>query len=154
MNTSLRRSAGFTLIEIMIVVAIIAALDAMAISSYLVTRRNTRSVTFANDISKACNAFELYSIERGTYPPDTMPRIIPDGMQEFLPRMNWAEPTPIGGYWDWDNGQFGHVAGVSVYKPTCGDLQMVKIDELLDDGDLDTGVFQRRSQGYIYSIEF
>lgn len=148
-----QRSGGFTLIEIMIVVGIIAMLAAMAIGSFAVARRNSRNLAFVNDITKACNAFELYSIENGGYPADESPAIVPDGMAEYLPKMDWTAETPIGGQWDWDNGQFGHTAGVSVFRPNRSRSRMVEIDRLLDDGDLRTGLFRRRAQGYIYIIE-
>ena len=73
MNGSTKHRFGFTLIEIMVVVAIIGLLAGMAISSFMIARRNSRNVTFANDITKACNAFELYCIEKGVYPPDKWP---------------------------------------------------------------------------------
>lgn len=148
-----RRSA-FTLVEVMIVVAIIGILAAMALNSFIVARRNSRNVAFMNDISKASNAFELYAIENGSYPADKWPGVVPDGMAAYLPKMDWAEETPIGGQWDWDNGQFGFTAGVSVYKPGRSRAQMILVDGMLDDGDLGTGRFQERTDGYIYIIEF
>jgi len=154
MNGFRKRCAGFTLVEIMIVVGIIAILAAMAISSFAIARRNTRNVAFANDITKACNAFELYNLERGGYPADKWPGVIPGGMPEYLPKMDWTAQTPVGGYWDWDNAQFGFRAGVSVYQPGRTPSQMVEIDKLLDDGNLATGSFRSRAQGYIYIIEF
>lgn len=149
-----QRKPGFTLIEIMIVVGIIGLLAAMAINSLTRARRNAQNVAFANDITKACHAFQLYSIRHGHYPADQWPSVVPDGMAEYLPRMNWTAKTPVGGYWDWDYGQFGFKAGVSVYQPNRTPVQMAVIDQLLDDGDLQTGSFRRRDQGYIHIIEF
>ena len=37
--------------------------------------------------------------------------------------MEWTKPNTLGGQWDWDNGQFGFKAGVSVYRPTASSAQ-------------------------------
>jgi prepilin-type N-terminal cleavage/methylation domain-containing protein len=50
--------------------------------------------------------------------------------------------------------QFGFTAGISVYKPTVSAAQMQEIDKLIDDGNLGTGIFRSRSNGYIYIIQF
>ena len=74
-------------------------------------------------------------------------------MLEYLGRFPWTQPTSLGGQWDWDDGQFGFKAGVSVYQPAAPVSQMQKIDQLIDDGDLATGGFRARSGGYISVIE-
>ena len=67
--------------------------------------------------------------------------------------MHWVDKTPIGGQWDWDNGQFGSKAGVSVYMPPVTDEEMREVDALIDDGNLSTGSFQKRTGGFIYIME-
>ena len=71
-------------------------------------------------------------------------------------RLNWAETTSLGGYWDWDYNQlqFGCRAGISVYTPQWTDEQMREIDARIDDGNLSTGSFRKRSGGYIWAVEF
>jgi len=75
-------------------------------------------------------------------------------MAPYLAKMAWFERTPIGGQWDWDNGQFGFKAGVSVYQPDRTPQEMREIDAMIDDGDLATGGFRSRTDGYISIIEF
>ena len=151
--TGQRVRAGFTLTELMIVVAVVGLLAAIAIPSFARARERSLNTRFAADLRVAKAAFIEYSVEHGTYPPDTMPGVVPDGMADYLRRIAWTQPTTIGGQWDWDNSQFGFKAGVSIYHPTASSGQMLEIDQMIDDGNLATGDFRSRSDGYIGIIE-
>ncbi len=148
-----RRERGFTLIEIMIVVVIIGFLAALAIPSVLGAWRRSQNSAFANDLRQVRAAAEEYAMENGGFPPDGAAALGP-AFDGYLSSAIGNGPTPVGGVWDWDYEQFGYKAGVSVYRPTAGVGQMQEIDRLIDDGDLGTGNFRARSQGYIYVIEF
>ena len=137
----------------MIVVAVVGLLAAIAIPSFVRARERSLNVRFAADLQVAKAAFTEYSVEHGKYPPDTQPGVVPEGMADYLRRIAWTEPTTIGGQWDWDNSQFGFKAGVSVYSPTASIGQMLRIDKIIDDGNLATGEFQSRANGYIGAIE-
>ena len=151
--TGQRVRAGFTLTELMIVVAVIGLLAAIAIPSYVRARERSLNVRFAADLQAAKAAFIEYSADNGKYPPDTMPGVVPDRMADYLRRIAWTQPTTIGGQWDWDNSLFGFKAGVSVYSPTASIDRMLRIDQMIDDGNLATGDFQSRANGYIGIIE-
>ena len=154
MRNAAERS-GFTLVEIMIVVMIIGLLVALAIPSFYRARMNSQNVAFMNDLRIATAAFEQYALDHTTYPPDNTPGIIPPGMVDYLSHMHWTENTPIGGQWDWDCGQFGVKAGVSVYFGSAmQDTRMSDIDAKIDDGDLSAGRFRKRANGYINIIEY
>ena len=154
MGRSLKNNRGFTLVEIMIVVAIIGLVAAIAVPAFARARKNAQVNRFIQDLRTAVDAFTMYNLENISYPPDRMPGVIPPGMEEYLRRMRWSEPTSIGGYWDWDYEQFGYRAGVSVYLPNRTAAEMREIAEKIDDGSLTTGNFRARAQGYIYIIEF
>ena len=147
--------AGFTLSEILIVVAIIGMLVLLALPNFLQARKTATHNQFIAELRVAYDAFAMYSIEHGRYPPDATQGVMPAGMDPYLKRMRWADKTPIGGQWDWDNVQLGSgsKAGVSVYMPPVTDAEMREIDALIDDGNLATGAFQKRANGFIYIME-
>lgn len=150
----MRTRCCFTLVEIMIVVAIIGLLATIAFPAYDDARKRSQVNRFASDIRVATSAFEMYAIENRGFPPDTTPGIIPNGMASYLDGMDWAGATTLGGRWDWDYRQFGVRAGVSVYQPTCEIEELESVDAIIDDGNLSSGRFRSRSAGYIYVIEY
>jgi prepilin-type N-terminal cleavage/methylation domain-containing protein len=62
MNLSSRR-AGFTLVEIMIVVAIIALLAAIAVPGFLRARKRSQASRIINDLRLIDSAVDQYAIE-------------------------------------------------------------------------------------------
>lgn len=144
---------GFTLVEIMIVVAIVGLLASLAIPNMLKAGQRSRKARFSREIQNAGHAFVQYSFEHGDYPADKTPAQMPSGMATYLEGFPWQEETVIGGQWDWDHKQFGVTAGVSVKSPNLSDDQMEEIDALMDDGSLASGQFRKRSGGYIYILE-
>jgi type IV pilus assembly protein PilA len=155
MHRSAQRRAGFTLVEIAIVVALISMLALIAIPAFMRTRRGSQNTRFISDLRAAVGAFEMSFLAHNQYPPDVTPGVIPAGMADYLAKIAWTRSTPIGGQWDWDNGQFGFKAGVSVYFGSAmDDARLTEIDAKIDDGSLSTGRFRKRSNGYIYVIEF
>jgi prepilin-type N-terminal cleavage/methylation domain-containing protein len=145
--------SGFTLIEIIIVVGIIGLLAGIGIPKILKSANQTRDTCFIKEIQYASTAFIQYVLDHDAYPADKTPGIIPNGMAGYLTTFDWSEETTIGGQWDWDYNVFGIKAGISVHRPERSPAQMQKIDAVIDDGNLATGHFRRRSGGYIYVIE-
>ena len=152
---------GFTLVEIMIVVSIIGLLTVLAIPAIRNAFLHAQNSTFISDMrSLTNNAFEQFAFERGDYPPNTAPGVVPLEIVPYLPKhFSWANKTPIGGRWDWDRAAnrgdtiYGVYAGLSVYQPARTTPQMREVDKLVDDGNLLTGRFRSRLNGYIYILE-
>jgi prepilin-type N-terminal cleavage/methylation domain-containing protein len=144
---------GFTLVEIMISTAIIGLLAAIAVPSMYQANLKTRGNRIARELKVAGQAFMQYAFETGNYPGDKLPGQMPDGMAPYLANMAWMKKTAIGGNWDWDYGQFGVKAAVSVKSPDWKDDRMVAIDRTIDDGNLATGQFRMRSGGYMFILE-
>jgi type IV pilus assembly protein PilA len=151
----MRRNGGFTLVEIMIVVAIIALLATTALPAFLRARERTRKTMFVNALRVARDACDLFVTENNGYPPDVARGVLPAGMAtHFNGKLDWTAPTPIGGRWDWDYKVFGFTAGVSVVSPDKSEEEMAEIDAMVDDGDLSTGTFQKTALGrYTWILE-
>ena len=58
-----RRIVGFTLVEIMIVVAIIALLASIAVPGFLRARKRSQAARILNDLRLIDNACDMYAIE-------------------------------------------------------------------------------------------
>ncbi len=145
--------AGFTLVEIMIVVVIIGLLAAMAIPAFNRVRNKARINTFVNDLRIGKDALETYALDTGGWPPDGIAAMPPE-LATYVNLARWSQATPLGGNWDWDRDQFGVAAGLSVYQPTADASTMQLVDAAIDDGNLSNGTFRSRANGYILVLEF
>ena len=63
MKTLTNKRAGFTLVEIMIVVAIIALLAAIAVPGFLRARKRSQASKILNDLRMVDSAVDQYAIE-------------------------------------------------------------------------------------------
>jgi prepilin-type N-terminal cleavage/methylation domain-containing protein len=141
---AMRRERGFTLVEIMIVVAIVAILAVIALPSVLRARERAHRTLFISALRVARDACDIYVIENNGSPPDVNRGVLPAGMATYFnANFNWTAPTPIGGRWDWDYKSFGFTAGVSVINPD----ETPEIDAMIDDGDLSSSAFKQTAGG-------
>jgi prepilin-type N-terminal cleavage/methylation domain-containing protein len=145
---------AFTIVEILIVVVLLGIIALITIPHFLTAQEDTTAAAFVSNLHHAAQAFRRYRADYGEYPDDRGPAELPPGMDEYLRAMSWDRPTTIGGHWEWDYLQYGYTAGVSVHQPDRTDAHMSKIDKMVDDGDLTTGAFRKRVNGYIYVIEY
>ena len=67
-----RKRAGFTLVEIMIVVAIIALLAAIAVPGFLRARKRSQATKILNDLRMIDSAVDQYAIETAKKTGDTV----------------------------------------------------------------------------------
>lgn len=71
---------GFTLIELVVVIAIIGVLTAFAVPNFMAARERARDVQRKNDLKQLQNAVEMYKLDYGEYPIDS-PAGLYDGMK-------------------------------------------------------------------------
>ena len=69
----MKQRKGFTLIELMIVIAIIIILAAIAIPNYLRMTDRARRARVAGDFASLATSLEAYSVDWGKYPTDGTP---------------------------------------------------------------------------------
>jgi type II secretory pathway pseudopilin PulG len=151
----LSKRSAFSLVEIMIVVALLADVIIIAMPAFQRSRRQAQNSRFASDLRTCAAAFEMYAAENNKYPPEAGVAQLPVGMDQYLRGVNWNIRNSIGGNWDWDYDQGYARAAVCSDQPNDADpLQMVDIDTKVDNGILSTGVFRERSaRRYAYIIE-
>jgi type II secretory pathway pseudopilin PulG len=149
------KDSRFTLIEMVTVAGIIGLLAILTLPSFMQARVRAQNGSFLNDLRVATDAFVLHNLENGGYPPAAVPREEPLGMVGYLNRLEWDEPTVIGGYWDWDNDEYWYQAGLAVVDTPAAPIRMKDIDAIIDDGLLGSGSFQTRTgNAYVYIIQF
>ncbi len=145
----------------MVVVTIISVMMTLAVPAYDRVRRRARAAAVANDFRVFASAFEMRAHEKGTWPAEAAPGVVPDGMADG--RLNvaqWAARTPMGGKFDWENNQV-HPGGVRGGRwtaaiaitgtsdaPLLVDADLIReIDRELDDGELESGNFRLSGDG-------
>ena len=147
--------SGFTLVEIMIVVVIIGLLAAMAIPAFQKVRNNSYASRLANDFRSFAGAFEIHALEVGVWPADGSGNSLPASAQPYFEGTSWYLPPPNGGIWDWEVNRLGFVASVGLSEGD-GNLDPAvyeKLDDILDNGDLSTGLFRKVADRYLYILQ-
>lgn len=83
MKRSTNRTGGFTLVEIMIVVAIIGLLAAIAIPNFVKARKSAQTNACINNLRQIDGAKQQWALEKGKGSGDTP---APADLQEYLGR--------------------------------------------------------------------
>jgi len=144
---------GFTLVEIMIVVAIIGLLAAISVPAFAKARRRSQIGVLKNDLRIFVDAFQLYALEhQNQYPPDQEPGVFPTNMVGYLDEGTWVAGPVMGGEYEWH-----WCAGFSEFMIAlhdAGDRALMQtIDTEIDDGNLATGNFIAYAGDYYYRFE-
>ncbi|AOS43787.1 Type II secretion system protein G precursor [Lacunisphaera limnophila] len=140
---------GFTLVEIMVAIALIGMLAALAIPAFQRTQRASRNARVLNDIRVFSEAFEIYNTQNGGWPDGAAPGVVPTlpiTLADNLRATSWQGQTGFGGQWQWDNAlASAGDAGICIIGFNCDDNQLSELDTKIDDGNLGTGRFQKTS---------
>lgn len=150
---------AFTIVEIMIVVAIIALLATMAWPSYVRARMRAQNTRVINDLRVFAGAFDQYATEtRGNaasyyWPADQNPGVFPTEMAGMIDVDRYQRGPAFGGQYDWDVGVFGVIASISIYEPHADEVQLQQMDAVFDNGDLASGAFRESSNRMLWVLQ-
>jgi prepilin-type N-terminal cleavage/methylation domain-containing protein len=150
-----RSRSAFTLVEIMVVVVIIGILAALGVPSYKRVRTNANANIIASNFRVFANTFVRYAMEEGEWPEDGNANDLSETADPYFARTAWSKTASNGGYWDWELNRHGVIAAVGLTEGTgqMDEAVFVKVDEILDDGNLSTGDFIQTSGYYIYILQ-
>lgn len=145
--------SGFTLLEIMIVVAMIGLLLAMALPLFDKVRQRTQNTRLANDFRVFSGLIETFMIEEGTFAPGADPGQLPDSLVSYFKPDQWSERPAIGGAWDIEQGTNSVQSAIGIDGFTAEEEQIQEFDNDYDDGNLTTGLFRKfGGNGYYFII--
>jgi type IV pilus assembly protein PilA len=146
---------GFTLIEVMIVIAIIGILAAIAIPNFIAYRKKAKIASVAANIKNFEKGFMAYAIAESEFPNDSH-IVLPDlpKMANYINPADWAQTTPLGGTYNWEGPNNYPYAGISIFEATAPQEDLRILDSMLDNGDLSQGKFRQTPNGrYTYIID-
>jgi prepilin-type N-terminal cleavage/methylation domain-containing protein len=136
------RRAGFTLVEIMIAVAIIGLLAALGLPSILRARQESRASLQLNELRILDDAFQQYAMANVGFPDATWtPGVVPAGMASYFPGTIWTRTPPAGGAYAWKKTTTAS-GGTRYYISLVGNVDArvwSLVDQRIDDGDPSTG---------------
>jgi prepilin-type N-terminal cleavage/methylation domain-containing protein len=84
------RSSAFTLVELLIVVAIVAILAAIAVPNFLDAQTRAKVARVRSELRFLANGLEAYRVDSRTYPPGPIPYYHPGRTVE-----TWRVTTPL-----------------------------------------------------------
>jgi len=149
MKTISPPASAFTLVEMMMTLAIISLLCALIVPSIARAHRYKENSLAADKIQRAVNAFAVYKADKGGWPANAFPGVVPPDMAGYyFPAYGidwWGDAPEIGGVWDWDFLTYDgkKYAVICIANPTVDDRQLRELDQMIDDGDLSTGDYQK-----------
>ena len=147
-----KRSA-FTLIEVMIIVALISNVLLVALPAFIRSRNMAQNTRYISDLRTIAGAFEMYAAENNKYPVTAAASVVPSGMEIYLKNIPYTARNAIGGQWYWTYNANGSPAAIvgSLSPFTLDDVRMADIDVRIDNGILATGNW-RKPDGF--NIQF
>lgn len=116
-----RKEKGFTLVELMIVIIIIAVLTGIAVPSYLILRNRARSAAAGAELKNIATALGVFEADQEAYPATAKLVVELEGLAGAVLNTGgtvYMDPVPLND--DWGNaytyGNTGLGTGYSIYS--------------------------------------
>ena len=142
--------AGFTIIELMVVVATIGILALLGVPSVRLAKDRTEATATANDLRVFTEAVEFYSTAEGAYPNTMVYTAMPPEISSYLPLV-WKDGT-----YSWFYIKSDDFTYVYVYNLGFSAEQSVRLDDIIDDGNIATGDVRiaLNGSGLVYLFDY
>ena len=139
------KRSGFTLVEVMIIVAILTNIMLVALPAFIRSRNSAQNTRYLSDLRTISTAFEMYAAENNKYPASAAAGVVPTGMSIYLNNIPYASRNAIGGQWYWTYSSGSSPAAVvgSLSSFALDDVRMAEIDMRIDNGVLTTGAWRK-----------
>jgi general secretion pathway protein G len=112
-----RKEKGFTLVELMIVIIILAILTGIAIPSYMVLRDRARTSAAQSELKNVATALEMYNADNESYPDAENYA----AMALLLEAGEYMDPVPLEDPWGEDYTYALDAAGSYTIASISGD---------------------------------
>lgn len=149
------KQKGFTLIEILIVLAIVGLMSSIVVTTTTTVREKARIAKTASNMSTLAKAVELSYDQYGTFPclVSSVPGTWDDSPEAtaFQSSINWPRKNEWGGVYLWSGAS---IAG-QPYGILTNNIPLesaVALDVQIDDGSLSTGRVRSISGTVIVNI--
>lgn len=134
-------NSGFTLIELVVVMAIIAILTSLSVYNFAQARAKARDISRKNDLKQYANALEAYKADHTAYPGD-----LPTLKNSGYVNVTYTDPKEKAAAGSWTN---------YTYTPNAADSLKFTLEACLEnkaDPDRVVGSSCANSAGVVYRI--
>lgn len=137
---------GFTLVEIMVAVAVIGLLASIAVPSFRKVQLNSSAARVMNDLRVYSGAFQRFNLEFGYWPEPQPAGTLPAEMDGYINRQSFELRNSLRCQWKWE--VFDHVVGIGMEPPLATLPVLELVDERFDDGSLASGRLRIQSGSF------
>ncbi|MEA2015216.1 MAG: type II secretion system protein GspG [Actinomycetota bacterium] len=125
-----KKTCGFTLVELLIVIIVLVILTAIAVPSYTLITNKAKETAAETEMSNIAKALEVYSSEKSTYPAeaDYPDALITSGIMNAVPEKDPWEVTYV---YTCNDGESYMLKSFGINKAGGGDNDIIFINGVM-----------------------